>query len=125
MLHSVTVMFPPLGHQPLFQCHFVLSWAFFLVPPPESAIPHLLPPPSLPPPPSVAVPLLSRLPPSPTSSTGYLPLCPPAQIQEHCQWELLSSSFFCPLSNNKQRFHKNKNLKYKVSQLQLNTALAN
>ena len=34
--------------------------------------------------------------------------------------------FFCPLSNNKQqRFHKKKILKYKVSQVQLKTALDN
>ena len=54
-------------------------------------------PPSLLPALSVAVVVtpLSLWPPSPPCCAGYLPLCPPAQIPEHCQWELLSSSLFC------------------------------
>ena len=116
---KATVMVPPLLQQPLSQCHFFLPLGFFLsVPPLESVFPPLFPPTSLPPPPSVAVvmPPPSLWPPFPRSSAGYPPLCPPVQIQEHCQWELLSSSLFClswdPLSNNKQhRFHKKQNPK--------------
>ena len=68
---------------------FFLFWAFFLqFAPFASVIPPLLPPPSWPPAPSVAVVVP---PPSPASSAGYLPLFPPVQIQEDCQWELLSS----------------------------------
>ena len=57
-----------------------------------------LPPHTWPPPPSVVafvVPPTSLWPPSPTSSTGYPPLCSQVQIQEHCQLELLSASLFC------------------------------
>ena len=54
-------------------------------------------PPSWPPPSSVSVPLPPfLLPPSPPSSAEYMSLCPPAQIQEHFRWELLSPAVFCP-----------------------------
>ena len=68
----------------------------------------------------------SLWPPSPASA-GYLPLCPPAQVEEHCQWRLLSSflPFLGPFVNKHQRFCKKQHLKTKVSQLQLKTALEN
>ena len=64
---------------------FVCPWSFSTTPSSLSVFPPLLPSPSLSPPPYVAVvmPPPSLLPPSPASSTGYLPLCPQAQTQEH------------------------------------------
>ena len=89
----VTVMVPPLL-QPMFWCHFSPFWAFFLQRPPlVSVFPPLLPTPSWSPP-SVSVPLPILLAPSPPSSAEYLPLYPPAQIQEHHQLKILSSNFY-------------------------------
>ena len=124
----------PLLQQPLFLCHFSRFLAFFLqLPPLPSVFPLLLPPPcfTLPLLLLLCLLLLYALPLQPASFTGSLLLCSLDQIQEHFQWELLSSSLFClsydPLSNNKQQcfFVKNKSQKYKVSELQLKTALDN
>ena len=59
---------------------------------------------------SVTVPPYSLWPPSPAFSTGYPPLCPPAQIKEHCQQELPHSSTFVRThcQKKKQRRFRNK-----------------
>ena len=88
---------PPLVQQPLFQCHFFLSWAFYLqLPPLVSVIPLLLPPPFWSHPPSVAVvvPPPSLLPPSPPSPTGYLRLCPQLKSKN-----TVSGNFYLPHSS--------------------------
>ena len=109
---NATVMVPPLLQQPLFQCHFFLSWAFFLDVPPlvmASAIPPLLPPP-----PCLLLPLLLCLLPlsglplllnlldicryvpqlkfRKTISGNFYPSHSSALLRTHCQ--IISSSVF-------------------------------
>ena len=128
------VMVPPLLQKPLFQCHFFLSWAFFLaVHSLESAIPPLLPPPSLPPPPSstAVVPPPSLWPPSASLSAGYLLLYPQLQFRNTVRGNFYLphySAFLrthCQITSSSVFIKKNKILKYKVSQPQLKPALDN
>ena len=119
--------------QPLFQCHFFLSWNYFLLLPPLANVflhSCLLPP-------GLLFPLLLLQYLLPLSG---LPLLPPPLDICLCATQLkfrntVSRNFYLPHSSaflwtycqiiSSSVFVKNKILKYKVSQLQLKTALDN